>query len=143
MIVYYKSALNWQRENRSTNAGRFFTARHIRPTPTPGRQNAALILDIRKGGYYKQQVSPKRRCNDNRRDLPHGSQPWRTRQPQVSGGQHFRRETLTMQAVSLQCRFRVPFFGSQPEKRARNGPMMEAQPFEKMRLSQHLCFAFV
>ena len=50
---------------------------------------SVLILDIRKGGYYKQQVSQKHRCNDNRRNLPHGSQPWRTRQPQVYGGQQF------------------------------------------------------
>ena len=88
-VVYCKLDLHRKREIRFTNAGRFFTARHIRATPIPKQQYAAPILDTRKGGHYKQQVSQKRRCNDNRHDLPHGSQLWRIRQPQAYGGQQF------------------------------------------------------
>lgn len=45
-------------QNQVTNTGRFLTAKYIRHTLAPGRQGAVPILDIRKGGYCKQQVSP-------------------------------------------------------------------------------------
>ena len=55
-------------------------------TSTAGRQGAAPILDIRKGGYYKQQVSTKAKVQRRQGDPPHGSQPWRSRGPQENEG---------------------------------------------------------
>lgn len=130
-VVYDKSAILRTYKIQPTSTGRFFTARHIRPTPTPGRQGAAPILDIRKGGYYKQQVSQKHRCNDNKHDLPHGSEPQRTRQPQIYRGQPLPRGNADHAGDSLAMPFRVRFSSSRPGKRTRNGSIMEMQLSEK------------
>ena len=110
-FVYCKSDLNRQRETRSTTTGRFFTARHIRFTSTSGRQGAAPILDRKKEGIassrFPQNAGVTTTGTIYHMAASHGGPD----SPRLTEVSHFRKEMLTMQAICLQSRFRVPFFG--------------------------------
>ena len=117
-FVYSKSAIFKAIQN-PVHKHRAILYRKIgQATSTAGRQGAAPILDIRKGGYYKQQVSTKAKVQRRQGDPPHGSQPWRAREPQGNEGQAVSNwKPLTVGAITPQNRFRVPFSpGLQPGK---------------------------
>lgn len=120
-FVYSKSAIFKAIQN-PVHKHRAILYRKIgQATSTAGRQGAAPILDIRKGGYYKQQVSTKAKVQRRQGDPPHGSQPWRSREPQenegraVSNGKPLTVGAIHPKAVSV-SRF-LP--ASSREKRAR------------------------
>ena len=93
-FVYSKSAIFKAIQN-PVHKHRAILYRKIgQATSTAGRQGAAPILDIRKGGYYKQQVSTKAKVQRRQGDPPHGSQPWRDREPPGQrGSRSFQPET--------------------------------------------------
>ena len=57
------------KRNQVTTAGRFFIARHIRLTSTSGRQGAAPISGIRKGGQADNRFFKRR--GDANREIHH------------------------------------------------------------------------
>ena len=139
-FVYSKSAIFKAIQN-PVHKHRAILYRKIgQATSTAGRQGAAPILDIRKGGYYKQQVSTKAEVQRRRSDPPHGSQPWRgQRTPGKRGSRGFQRETADGGGDTPLKPLPCPVSpGCQPGETGTGTGMMEAQPSEKTRLSQHL-----
>lgn len=139
-VLIFFSEFVYGKSDRYRNSKRKAQKYHIRLHDQQGGISRTNI------GHEKRRVEktagfPKHRCNDNRHDLPHGSQLWRIRQPQAYGGNSFRTETLTMQVNGLHTVFAscFPPAGNR-EKQERKRNRMEAQPSEKMRLSQHLLF---
>ena len=85
-LVYCKSDLHWQREIRSQQQGGSSSQDTSGPHQQQARQCAISISRIRKRRPGRQQVSQTQVLRQQGYP-PHGSQPWRIREPQGNEGQ--------------------------------------------------------
>ena len=92
----------------------------------------------------KQQVSTKAKVQRRQGDRPHGSQPWKDREPQGNEGQTVsNRKPLTVGAMHPLSRCRVPFLpAASREKRARKRKRWKRNHLKKCACLNTLRFGF-